>query len=322
MVSWQSEFDHADGDYRREEAIMIPRLLAVLLTALLLSPALAADSSYKPFVLASTSEAGLAQQAETTVNALEGAGFSVAGRYSPVPNAQVIVVTSPELQAVAAQSDKGGYAAGQRVSITERDGKTEVAFVNPLYIQYAYRLEGDLQGVYDQLSSVLGNIAAFGSEKGLTAKKLGKYHYMMAMPYFDDPYELGSFPSYEAALAAVEKGLAREGDALTQVYRIDVPGKQQSVFGVAMQATGQSDDEVDIDATHQLSIVDFEGYSKVAYFPYELLVNGNEIEALHMRFRMAVHFPDLSMMGEHGFTKLLPAPPATKDALEAMLQAE
>ncbi len=111
-------------------------------------------------------------------------------------------------------------------------------------------------------------------------------------------------------------------DALTQVYRIDLPGKQQTVFGVGMKATGQSDDEIDIDEAHQLSIVDFEGYSKVAYFPYELLVNGNEVEALHMRFRMAVHFPDLSMMGEHGFTKLMSSPGATEDALEAMLSDE
>lgn len=298
------------------------RLLAVLLTSLLLSPVVAADASYRPFVLASTSETGLATQTEAVVAALESAGFTVAGRYSPLPNANVLVVTNPQLQSVAAQSEKGGYGAGQRVSVTERDGKTEVAFVNPLYIQYAYRLEGDLQGVYDQLSTALGNIATFGSEDGLTAKKLGKYHYTMAMPYFDDPYELGSFPSYEAALAAVEQGLARAGDALSQVYRIDIPGKQQTVFGVAMKATGQSEDEADIDAAHQLSIVDFEGYSKVAYFPYELLVNGSEVEALHMRFRMAVHFPDLSMMGEHGFTKLMPAPPATRDALQAMLQAE
>jgi hypothetical protein len=301
---------------------MIPRVLVALLVFLLSSPALVADTAYKPFVLASTSEAGLEQQTDAAISALERAGFSVAGRYSPLPGANVVVVTSPELQAVAAKSERGGYGAGQRVGITERAGKTEVAFVNPLYIQHAYRLEGDLQGVYDQLAAALGNIASFGSEDGLTAKKLGKYHYMVAMPYFDDPYKLASFPSHEAALEAVEKGLAREGDALSRVYRIDVPGTQQTVFGVGMKATGQSEDETQIDAAHQLSIVDFEGYSKVAYFPYELLVNGNEVEALHMRFRMAVHFPDLSMMGEHGFTKLMPAPPATEDALKAMLQGE
>ena len=49
---------------------------------------------------------------------------------------------------------------------------------------------------------------------------------------------------------------------------------------------------------------------------------GAEVEALHMRFRMAVHFPDLSMMGEHGFTKLMSSPGATEDALEEMVQPD
>jgi hypothetical protein len=281
-----------------------------------------AETTYQPFVLASVNDSSLAAQTQATIDSLTGAGFTLAGQYSPVENANVLVVTSPALLKAAAASPKGGYGAGERVSVAERDGKTEVAFVNPLYIQYAYRMDADLQGIYDELSAALGNMETFGAEKKMTAKKLGKYHYMMAMPYFDDPMELGTFASHEAAVAAVENGLAVEGDALTQVYRIDVPGKDQTVFGVGMKATSDAKDEVEIDSAHQLAIVDFEGYSKVAYFPYEVLVDGNEVEALHMKFRMAVHFPDLSMTGAHGFTKLMAAPGATKDVLENMVGAD
>ncbi len=292
----------------------------ILLVSLLMAGPVAADTSYQPFVLASVNDAGLDEQTEATISALEQAGFSVAGQYSPLENTNVIVVTSPNLTAVAALSEKGGYGAGQRVSVSLRDGRTEVAFINPLYIQHAYRMEGDLQSVYDPLSRALGNIETYGAEKEMTAKKLAKYHYMMTMQRFDDPSELGSFDSYEAALAAVENGLAAEGDALTQVYRIDIPGKDQTVFGVGMKASNE--DEEDIDAAFQMSIVDFEGYSKAAYFPYEVLVNGKDVEALHMRFRMAVHFPDLSMMGKHGFTKLMSSPGATEDVLEEMVTGQ
>jgi len=292
----------------------------ILLVSLLMAGPVAAETSYQPFVLASVNDAGLDEQTEATTSALEQAGFMVIGQYSPVENSRVIVVTSQNLMAVAALSEKGGYGAGQRISVSLRDDKTEVAFINPLYIQHAYRMEGDLQSVYDQLSQVLGNIETFGAKKKMTAKKLAKYHYMIAMQRFDDPSELGSFESHEAALAAVEKGLAVEGDALTQVYRIDIPGRDQSVFGVGMKAT--NDEEKDIDSTFQMSIVDFEGYSKVAYFPYEVLVDGKEVEALHMRFRMAVHFPDLKMTGKHGFTKLMSSPGATQDALKDMVSGE
>jgi len=293
-----------------------------LLPTLMFCMTALAETTYQPFVLASVSDATLAKQTEITTDQLIDAGFTIAGMYSPIDNANVIVVTNPDLLKIASLSDRGGYGAGERISITERDGKTEVAFVNPLYIQFAYRMDNDLQGLHDQLSSTLGNIEAFGAEKAMTAKKLGKYHYMMGMPYFDKPWKLGSFESHEAAVAAVEEGLAKQGDALSQVYRIDIPGKDQTVFGVGMKDTGASKDETEIDSAHQLAIVDFEGNSKVAYFPYEVLVDGKNVEALHMRFRMAVHFPDLSMTGKHGFTKLISAPGATKKAFEAILETE
>ena len=283
--------------------------------------ATAKDTIYKPFVVASSGLGTLDEKTTSTRRALESAGFEVYGQYSPVEGTNIIVVTNDELKKIAAMSDKGGYGAGQRVSVSEAGETIEVAFVNPVYIQYGYRLEGDMQPVYDALVASLGNVRSCGAgNRNMTAKRLGKYHYMFSMPYFNDSYELGSFASHEDAVAAVEKGLAVSDDALTQVYRIDIPGKQQTVFGVGMKMT--NDDEKDIDSVYQMSIVDFEGCKKRAYFPYEILVDGNNVEALHMRFRMALHFPNLSMMGRHGFTKLMPAPGKTKKAFKEMLGAK
>ena len=296
------------------------RFITIALFALLIAANAAADTTYRPFVLASVSEDGLEARTNATLEALKDAGFSIAGTHGPVEDSLVIVATSDELLAVAAASDRGGYAAAQRISVTKRNGRTEVAYVNPLYLQYAYRLEADMQPVADALAGALGSVETFGSEKGLTAKKLGKYNYMIGMQKFDDPSELGSFGSFDEAVAAVSAGLAQQGDALTQVYRIDIPGKQQAVIGVAMKATDE--EEQPIDEAFQLSIVDFEGNAKTAYFPYEILVNGGEVEALHMRFRMAVHFPDLPMMGAHGFTKLMASPGATEDALENLVATD
>jgi len=296
-----------------------PISLSLLMVAVLFSASVAAeDTLYKPFVVASVGAGTLADQTQSTRTALESAGFEIAGQYSPVGGTNVIVVTNDELKKIASMSDRGGYAAGQRVSISEAGDKVEVSYVNPVYIQYAYRLEGDMQPVFDALAASLGSESTCGGgDKEMSAKKLGKYHYMMGMQRFDDTSELNSFDSYEAAVAAVESGLAVEGDALSQVYRIDIPGKEQTVFGVGMKMTNE--DEEDIDSEFQMSIVDFEGCKKRAYFPYEVLVDGKNVEALHMRFRMAVHFPNLSMMGEHGFTKLISAPGAIENALEKMV---
>jgi hypothetical protein len=291
--------------------------MAVLFSATVVAD----DTYYKPFIVASAGPGTLAEQTEATIESLEGADFEVVGQYSPVAGTNVVVVTNDQLKQISSVSDRGGYAAGQRVAITEVGDKVEVSFVNPIYIQYGYRLKGDMQPIHDALVESLGQIDACGAAgKKMTAKKLGKYHYMLGMQYFDDPSELGSFDSYEAAIAAVESGLAKEGDALTQVYRIDIPGKQQTVFGVGMKKTNE--DNADLDSEFQMGVVDFEGCKKRAYFPYEVLVDGNKVEALHMRFRMALHFPNLSMMGKHGFTKLISAPGVIEKELENMVGAK
>ena len=290
--------------------------------ALMLSlSALAEEAVYKPFVVASSTPGSLHEKTQSTLGALQDAGFELAGQYSPVEGTNVIVVTNDELKRIASMSERGGYGAGQRIAVSEAGDNIEVSFVNPLYIQYGYRLTGDMQPIADALSEGLGfETACGGGDKEMTASKLKKYHYMMGMPRFDDVSELGSFDTYEAAVAAVENGLAKEGDALTRVYRIDIPGKQQTVFGVGMKKTNA--EEQDIDSAFQMGIVDFEGCKKRAYFPYEILVNGKDVEALHMRFRMALHFPNLSMTGEHGFTKLMSAPGSIEDALENMVNAK
>ena len=293
--------------------------LCLSLALLSLAPlAVADDPHYKPFVVASDGPGMLADKTNETIAALQAAGFEIAGQYSPVADTNIIVVTNEQLQNIAAASARGGYAAGQRVSVSQVGDNVEVSFINPVYMQFAYRLEADMKPVYDTLVAALGKTSFCGaSGKKMTAKKLRKYHYMMGMQYFDDPSELASFASHEAAVEAVEKGLAMEGDALTRVYRIDIPGKDQVVFGIGMKMTNE--DEKDIDETFQMSIVDFEGCKKRAYYPYELLVDGENVEALHMRFRMAVHFPNLSMMGKHGFTKLMSSPGAIEDVLEALV---
>ena len=69
-----------------------------------------------------------------------------------------------------------------------------------------------------------------------------------------------------------------------------------------------------------MSIVDFERPGKKAYFAYEILVNNDEVEALHMKYRMALYFPDLPMTGDHGFTKLMSSPGEIDDAFEELIE--
>ena len=96
---------------------MKTRTLLILLATLLVSVHAVADTTFRPFVLASVNDADLETQTAATVGALEAAGFTIAGQYRPLENAVVVVASSDGLKEIAAASDRGGYAAGQRVSI-------------------------------------------------------------------------------------------------------------------------------------------------------------------------------------------------------------
>ncbi len=86
--------------------------------------------------------------------------------------------------------------------------------------------------------------------------------------------------------------------------------------------TGEGDNGKYHDDAYQMSVVDFKEYKSSAYLPYQVLVVDGEVIALHMRFRMAVHFPDLSMMGKHSFMTLMPSPKAIQGALTAAVNGE
>ncbi len=279
-----------------------------------------AKETFQPFVLASVENADYQQTVATTVEKLTNAGFTILGQYVPFGNNTVIIATSDEALKVAAMSKRGAYGAPQRIAVSQYGDEVEVSYANPLYFEKAYWLKGSLAGVDKALRAALGYVKTFGSENGLTAKKLKKYHYMFSMPYFDDPYEYDEYDSHSQAVSEVEKRLNIAGDPLSMVYKLDIPGTKMTIFGVQMKATGKDEDEQDLDEKYQMSIVDFQRPGKKAYFAYEILVNDAEVEALHMKYRMALYFPDLPMTGKHGFTKLMSSPGEIDDAFEELIE--
>jgi hypothetical protein len=243
---------------------------------------------------------------------LTTAGFEVVGTYSPYDTTQLIIVTDNDLKQNAAKSEFGGYGAVQRVAVTKVGDEIQVSYTNPVYMAHAYRMEGDLKPVGDRLAAALGNVEQFGPEKGIGPKQLRKYHYMMGMEYFDDPSVLAEYDSHEAALKAVEDALAKNDSGVSKVFRVDVPGKQEAVFGVAMRGGNKAKYQ---DDAYIMSEIDFKPIRSSAHLPYEMLVSGKKVYALYARFRIAINFPDLSMMGDHSFMNIMQSPAAIERAL-------
>lgn len=286
----------------------------VALSALLLfstSAAMADDELLKPFTLGSKGAGTVAEKADAAKAALTTNGFSVVGTYSPYPNATILIVTNDELKRNAAQSEHGGFGAMQRVSVTKVKDEVQVSYTNPVYMANVYRMKGDLKNVETKLESALGKVEDFGA-KGLTARQLRKYHYTMGMEYFNEPSQLAEHGSYEEAIKAVEAGLAAGKAGVNKVYRIDIPGKKEAVFGVAMKGGAANKF---MDDKYIMNEIDFRDIKATAHLPYEMLVSGNKVYALYARFRIAESFPDLSMMGSNSFMNIMKSPEAIRKAL-------
>ena len=284
-------------------------LTYLLLFSLLAVTAVHAADRYFPYVLAAQEAAEVADKVDGVKQALMAGGFEIAGEYSPYEGAHIIVVTNSDLKKAAAVSDFGAYGAGIRVALTQVNDLVQTAYTNPLYMQHIYRLNGGLSGVAAALEKALGKQKDFGVEKGMTAKKLKKYHYMMTMPYFDDQVELAAYADHQSALDKVEKGLTA-GKAVNKVYRIDIPGKEESVFGVAL-VDGKGADKTVMAAT------DTGDLRHTPHLPYELLVSGNKAYMLHGKFRIAQSFPDLGM---GTFMKISGAPNAIEASIKEAIE--
>jgi hypothetical protein len=274
-----------------------------------------AEETLKPFVLAYETTGDIQAAANDAKAKVEAAGFEVVGTYSPYDGAIVIAITNDGLKKAAASSEYGGYEAGQRVTVTKVGDDVQVSYTNPVYWANAYRIADttDAAAALASLKTALGDKQDYGSgDKQLTASDLRKYHYMFGMEYFDDPSELAQYDSQKEAIAAVEEGLAKGRGGAHKVYRIDIPGKDETVFGVALTDSGCSGDE------YIMSRVDKADIRSTGHLPYEILVSDGNVYALYARFRIAISYPHLPMIqSETGatFFNIMCAPNAIEESL-------
>ncbi len=290
----------------------MPSKIATFTAAMVVAGVAAASGPVmKPFILASRGPGDPAQIATEARAKLTAAGFEVVGSYSPYPGATIMAVTSPALRAAAGRQRFGAYAAAQRVSVTKVGDEVQVSFTNPTYMAAGYRMKDDLASVGASLARALGKLEEYGPKDGKSANDLRRYHYMVSMPYFDDPSVLGRFSSQAEAVAAVEAGLAAGKGKTKKVYRVDV-SPDESVFGVALADGCGADANV-------MREIDFKAVRSTGHLPYEVVVSRGEVFALHAKFRIAMNFTDLSMMGDHSFMRIRCAPDSIESALRHVL---
>ncbi len=271
-----------------------------------------------PYTNVGNTSSNMEQTTTQVKNALQKKGFEILGEYNVEnnKNLKVIVFSRKDLQSTVLKvKDRGALAAALKVGLKANGANTNVSYLNPKYLFNAYlgsaytKYESALNKVNNDVKSALsplGNVnKGFGGS--LSVKDLRKYHYKMMMPYFTDPVELKEFSSFEEGVKTIEKNLAAKKGNTSLVYKLKFASEKVAVYGVALL-------DKDKGEKFFLPIID---NSHLAAMPYEIILQGKTATILHGRYRLAVHWPELTM---GTFMKIMSTPGDIEDTLEGLCE--
>ncbi|MGI9530086.1 hypothetical protein [Lutimonas sp.] len=292
----------------------------IILSSLLIGLSLSSlySQEISPYILVGENSESIENTEQLVVKKMTTAGFEIIGQYHPENNQtlKVIVYTRKDLQDISLKvEDRGALAAALKIGLKSDGPGTSISYLNPEYLFQAYFMDS-----YDKHSSGLKKIAtdvastlsALGDKNtgfggSMTAEELREYHYKMMMPYFTDPVELKEFSSFEQGISTIEKNLKANKNGTKLVYTLQFPEHKVAVFGIGLLDEEEGEKEF-------LPII---GESHLAALPYEIILQGTEATMLHGRYRLALHWPELTM---GTFMKIRNTPGDVKDAFEAICE--
>jgi len=206
---------------------------------------------------------------------LKAAGFDVIATYAPTEKSETLVITNGALKAAADKPGRG-FGAVLRVLIDSENNR--IAVTNPVYFGKAFFQKeydpalGD--SLTEALRSALGELSV--SEDTYAYGKLAGYHFMIAMPYYDDTYVLAKGD----ANALVSK-LETYKDGTAMVFKLPL-GEGRTLIGYDLS-----------DETK--AFVKKIGAKNAEILPYTILVEDGKAQALAAKYYIAISYPLLTM---------------------------
>lgn len=227
------------------------------------------------------------------VSKLKSNGFEVVGRHEFQGN-PIIVATNSELKKMASGKMRG-FIAAWHFLINKKD-KT-VTTRNPAYflramLQSDYK-SGAEESLQKSLKSILGELKP--SKDQLEQDDLAGYHFMMAMPYYEDMLEV--------AQADNEKLNEKISAHSNVVYKIQ--GSNYNLYGVRLSEKTEG-------FINKLGVED-----RSLVLPYAVLVQNGKAWMLHAKYYLALSFPQLSL-GQ--FMVISNIPDDIEDEIEKMFK--
>ena len=207
---------------------------------------------------------------------LNKTGFQVVGEYDAMANSSyhVIVYTSNDLKRLGSKQDRGFVSVG-KILISKNDNK--LIFTNPAYFIRAFMQDELDNTLVSVISAKLNNSfpSLTPSEESLEDDKLANYHFMFAMPYYEDMIEVASGDNLNETLEKNAKGkivykINLRGSTLYGIYNDGIKGEKQYISAINQEKNS-------------------------AFLPYMVLISNGKAKILHPKYYLAISLPNLTM---------------------------
>ncbi|MEA1916047.1 MAG: hypothetical protein U9N42_00800 [Campylobacterota bacterium] len=235
-----------------------------------------------------------------TSKALTSNGFKVLTEYKVGKKGKFtsIVFTSSDLAADATKPNRG-FAAILRVLVD--DERSLISVTNPRYFMKAFLQddynEKSVKATTDALKAAFGELST-SSDEGIAFDKLSDYHFMLAMPYYEDMEVVGKGKCTELVEKAKKykggKGLLFDMKLADDKYLVGYKlGNRTSKFP---KKIGTQNSQV---------------------LPYVVLIEKGEAKILAPKYYLAIAYPLLTMSE---FMKIATIPDAINKDLKKVFK--
>ena len=207
--------------------------------------------------------------------ALKGAGYKIVVTHSSVKDGKTIVFTNDTLKAQAAKEGRA-HAAVLRLFVDDQEKM--ISITNPVYFGRAFMQDDYNENVFnaelEKLSGAFPDLV--GSKDKLDADDIAGFHFMMGMPYYEDPDTLGEGSNVDLLGKLQAKKFAK--NVLFELKLSD----NSTLIGYKL-------------GKRTKKFVKKIGRANAAVLPYTISIEDGKAKALAAKYYLAISYPLLTM---------------------------
>ena len=213
----------------------------------------------------------------TAKSKLEAAGFEIVADFASVKKGTTIVYTNADLKAEAAKPGRAN-AAVLRLFIDDKEKM--ISFTNPVYFGKAFMQDDYNHAVFnaqlEKINKAFPGLKASADEWKFEG--LADYHFMVGMPYYNEPDLLGKPASTTAELVKKAKNFKKGKAVLFELKLSDTITLLGHDLGKRTK-----------------KFVKKVGRANAAILPWCVSIENGQAKALNAKYYIAISYPLLTM---------------------------